>query len=237
MDYLVDWNCRLIPDGRNDNISSLETVEVMRYLSKRDHFSHFCLISEYTSSFGSIPAYLLFRYKTEHALRTLLPKHIKIKLISSISLIPNLHSLDGLSDFYISKDRLLPITLPLAPYSDWMDVELNQLLYHTQVRPMFLSFDLAVVLYSDDILKRLLRISNAVYQFRYKSLANPKALHWIRYALAQNPSATILLGSLIGSAQEASFHETAYYLKQAADNLSPMEYQLLLHHGRAFWNI
>ncbi len=236
MEYFVDWNCRLIPSAKNSEMTADAVRSALQTLHQRDRLSHFCMMSEYNGSFGSIPAYLILREKTFRELRAALPKQIRLQFATSVPFYSGLHQLRDVDRFCIKKHRLLPITLPLAPYADWIDAELNALLYQAHITPMFLSFDLAILLYSEEALQKLLRISNAVYQFSYKSLTNPEVLDRIRYVFSENPTATVLLGTTLSTPEDISFHETSYYLKRASEVLSPMEFQTLLHHGRAFWN-
>ena len=235
MEYFVDWNCRLIPSAKNQRMTVDAVSSALQTLHQRDRISHFCMMNEYSGSFGSIPAYMILWEKTCRELRAASPKQIKLRFATSVPFYSGLHQLRDVDRLCIGDRCLLPITLPLAPYADWIDAELNALLYQAHITPMFLSFDLSILLYPEEVFQKLLRISNAVYQFSYKSLTNPKVLEQIRYVLSENPTATILLGTTLASLKDVSFHETSYYLKRASELLPPMEFQMLLHHGRAFW--
>lgn len=235
MDYFVDWNCGLFPAIRSANLTYESTFETMCFLHKRDHISHFCLMSEYTPAYGPIPAFLIRRNRIARELKLQCPKELKLHFATSTPIFPKLHLLTDLSKLFLNADHLLPLTLPLAPYEDWIDLELNRLLYHGNIRPMFLSFDLAVKLYSDDILQKLLRITHAVYQFNYRSLTDERILRSISHLLHNDSQATVLLGTSVDSFHRASFYETEYYLQTASNYFSPSDFQILLHQGRAFW--
>lgn len=236
MEYYVDWNCKLLPSSRVSDRTVSNAIETMQYLYQRDGFSKFCIVSEYTGTEGSIPAYLVLRNRAERELRERLPKHLKLRVESTVQLSPDLHTLDGLECLCRKNTNRLALTLPLSPYADWMESELNRLLYRSHFQLLFLSFELPVLFYPEDLLQRLMRIPNAVYQFGYRSLSDARVLKQIRRLLHIHSRAPILLGTSVSSVSKASFHETSYYLEQAARGLSPSEYQLLLHCGRAFWD-
>ena len=235
MDYFIDWNCQLFPSIRIGSTTFSDAVETMSFLHDRDRISHFCLISEYTTAYGPIPAFLIWRNRLANELKAQIPKGVKLQFATSTPVFQGLHQMDDLERLFLNADRLLPITLPMALYEDWIDLELNRLLYQRNIRPMFISFDFAVKLYSHEVIQKLLRISNAVYQFNYRSLTDERVIRAISHLLRNHPQATILLGTSIDCFERASFHETEYYLQTAAKYLSPLEYQILLHQGRAFW--
>ncbi len=235
MDFYVDWNCKAFPSVNQGGLSMQDALGTLEYLFSRDRISHFCMMTEYTESFGSIPAFLLLRRSSEEALKDAVPKHLKIRFATSVPLSPDLHLLSDLDKLYIPRTNILPITLPIAAYADWIDLELNRLLYRNRLRLWFVALNSILLFYPKEALERLFRISNAVYQFGYRSLSDPMALKWIRYILRINPTATILLGTGVDCIERASFHPTSYHLQSAASSLTPMELQTLLHHGRAFW--
>ena len=237
MDFFVDWNCKLFPTARNGILTLQDSLETMQFLYQRDRISSFCLMTEYTVSYGSVAAFLLLRDQAFRQLKAQCPKHLKLRLATSTPIFPELHQLADLELLLLNEDRLLPLTSPLAPYEDWIDVELNRLLYYSNIRPLFLSFDLTVKLCSEEVLQKLLRISNAVYQFNYRSLTDERARSVIASLLRGNSNATVLLGTSIDSLTRASFYETEYYLQCASDYFLPSEFQTLLHQGRAFWKL
>ena len=115
MDYFVDWNCRLFPSDRIGSLSVTESLETMQMLFLRNGFSHFCIMTEYTGVIDSVPAFLIFRNQSERALREQLPRHLKVKVVTSIPLFEGLHQMPDLDRFCIAGDRFCPLRFPSVP--------------------------------------------------------------------------------------------------------------------------
>jgi hypothetical protein len=76
--------------------------------------------------------------------------------------------------------------MPICDYADWIDFELNRLLYRAHFkRLLFTSFDICINLYPGDVLEKLMRIPHSVFQFHYHALADADARAFYGQAFAK----------------------------------------------------
>lgn len=199
MKRLIDWNAHFLPetDSRFPRLS--DTVTACRTLYGSGSFSKLVLTPTYDSSSESVQLFLLRRHVLIRDLKQTDGWDDRIAIVPSAGVLlnPGLHQVDDLSKLTVvcRSIRYLPIRLPVAPYADWMDLELNRLLYRAKFRLLFLSFDLSRILYPDAIIKKLTRISGAAYQFGFHTVSMPENAAIVRRLVARG--ADVLLGSAI----------------------------------------
>jgi hypothetical protein len=99
-------------------------------------------------------------------------------------------------------------------------------LYKKKYRLLFTSFELAIVLFPEDTIKKLMRISGAVFQFNYKALTDPRACRIIEKLLEQKSK--VLLGTSLTTLEKVYFYELEHYLATANQLLSPTAFRLLI---------
>lgn len=234
MNCLSDWNCRMIPypDPLLTNHDQLQTA--FSYCVERFEIKRFCLMPEYDSLSESVSLFLLRQERIRESLLKLLPKGACARIGASVLLQPDLHETMHLRRLCLRGSRCLPIQLPIGPYEDWMDLELNRLLYRAKHRLLFLSFDRFPILYPTEVLERLTRIPNAVYQFNYRSLADPRSCALLNILFERK--ATVLFGTGIDSLEKLSFYELDHYLEMGKKTLSVRCLEELLHGSHLFWN-
>ncbi|MBE6589974.1 MAG: hypothetical protein E7643_07325 [Ruminococcaceae bacterium] len=228
MNPCTDWNCKLHTHEHHTALSDSLLLMHERFAIKR-----FCFMTEYDPSTSSLASFRIQRERFLSSLRESLPASFKINYTAAVRLTPHLSEVAELNRLTATADSLLPIVLPLESYTDWMDKELNHLLYKRHMKPLFLSFELYPILYPLDVTERLLRIPDAAYQFNYKAFANPSSARMISTLLQRG--ATVLLGTASNSVEKLLHYEYDYYLELAKEVLSPSEYSFLMKRNKALW--
>ena len=236
MDYYVDWNCRLMPAMKGSVQSPEDAVTAMLELSQKFHLTRFCMMPEFDPLSESVSMFLLRRDQSEKQLCDILPKELKVKYAAGIHLVPNLHQETNLKKLLFTKDGYLPIILPITDYADWIDLELNRLLYHSSYQKLlFLSCDIYEKLYPKEAMERLFRIKHAVYQFNFQALTDPFFCKRISTLLQEKK--TVLLGTSLNTVGKIFHYDLACNQKSAMDLLSVADFQRMLHANRAFWDL
>ena len=233
MKRLIDWKSQLLPCMRGYITDPMTSVQAMQEMSLRFGIDSFCMTADFDCSLESVNMFLLRLARSRDLLEPHLPKNLHVTTFASVLLAPDLSLTPDLEKLLFSSQKLLSIKLPIGEYKDWMDLEFNHLLYKNKFRLLFTSFELAVLLYPPVIVEKLMRISHAVFQFNYKSLADPKICQIIKKLIAQKSQ--ILLGTSLDSLDKIYFYEFDYYLHSARLNLSAEEYRILLERNRLFW--
>ncbi len=234
MKNFVDWNSRLMPCMRGYITEPSACLQVMQELSLRFGFDSFAMTADFDCSAESVSIFLLRFQRSQSLLKPLLSKRIQVKFFAQAWLSPGLSQTKDLEKLLFSKQNLLPIRFPISVYEDWMDLEINHLLYKKKFGLLFTSFEMAILMFPEEIIEKLLRISRAVFQFNYKALTDPKSLRVIKKLIAQRRP--ILFGSALDSLQKVYFYEFDYYLESAKAMLSKEEYHFLIANNRLFWN-
>jgi len=229
MEQYLDWNCRLLCSQTTAD----ETASALQEMSDRFGYKRFCLMQDFHANTESIAAFLIRRERTMHELKPLLPRTLHVRHAPCVHLCKHLTEEAALERLTITKERLLPLQMPLTEYDDWIDLELNHLLYKKKITPLFLSFELCMVLYPEDIVQKLLRIPYAAYQFNYKSLQDPKNCQTIFKLLSKSP---VLLGTAINTPEKINRYELPYYLEKGNQFLHKRFFDLLLEQNRAYWS-
>lgn len=234
MERLVDWNCHLLPTMRGYVSNSEEALQAICLLYERYGFTHFHMMPEFDATREPVSIFLL-RYK--RALELFTPKsinrHIHIRSNPCVILSEGLHQTDGLDKLLIKNRAYLPLHMPITDYSDWIDLELNRLLFRKRFGLWFTSFEQAVLLYPQKALETMTNIQDAVFQFSYKALVNPKVSLVVQRLVKNNR--VVLLGSGVDCLERAYQFDYTYYQQIATEQLSDAVYQTVLRRNHYFW--
>ena len=169
----VDWNCQLFPHMCGQISDPSEAAESLCLLSERFGIRRFCMMPDFDSQKETVSMFLLRRFRAARELEGRLPKEIRVRYAGRALINPDLYQTERLKKLCVFGGRFLPVLLPIGEYADWIDLELNHLLYKTQVGLLLTSCELYPIFYPKEALERLFRIENAIYQFNYRALAEP----------------------------------------------------------------
>ncbi len=234
----IDWNCKLLSDIHEFYHPPKETLKALTWLEQRFGLRCFCFNPTFHADEDSVASFLAHRetaiasfLKVASELSSEIRTPIKILEGSSVLLSEGLHAIFQLKKLAIpfGSDQYLPIMLPMCEHCDWIDLELNRLLYTAKCKLMFLSFEIACILYPSDVLDKILRISGAVYQFNYSSLANPKMRAVIKTLLARR--ATVLFGTSLNLVGKIYHYELDYFLETAQKEFEDYEFTQLMKYA------
>ena len=244
----IDWNCHLLTGLHETMTDPTEAVKALSFMQSKFGFHTFCMMPYFYPDVDSVSFFLMRRRKALSAVADGLSDaysryadqpsshfhfQMPVKLLvgATVCMEPKIHQIFDLGKLQIrfGNDLYLPIRLPLGDYADWIDLELNRLLYQSKFRLLFSSFELPCILYTDEILTKLTRISNAIYQFNYRALENPRILRWILHLLHQN--AKVIFGTSLDCLDKAYFYDFDYYLRSAKANCSSADYAMLLKYA------
>ena len=230
-DRYIDWNCHLLPDSHDVVEDTADVKQALFYLSSHHQIQAFSMMPSFLSRVESVSAFLIRRDK---AIKSLLDtpsqssSSIKILSGASVLLDEGLYEVQNLNKLTVpfGSHRYLPIQLPLSEHADWIDYEINRILYKAEMRILFLSFDICCILYPESIIEKFTRISNAVYQFGYRSLTDERICRVISSLLHRN--ATVLLGSSLNSTDKVYHYDLQYYLDKSKQYFSMADYAVLM---------
>ena len=233
MDYLVDWDCRFFPELRGKFKSTQEVLEAFEIACENFGITRFCLMPEFHPLLESPSMFLLNRWMYAEETASKLPPKIKVLVGARVRLVPELHKTERLHKFLITKEKYLPIVLP-TQYEDWIDLELNRLLYQSGYqRLLFMGFERCILNYPQEALERLVRISHAVFQLSYEALCDPTCSDFAVSLLRQNK--TILPGTSLDSLQKVQQYDFNGCLTTIKAALSESDLQTILRGARNFW--
>lgn len=233
MAYLVDWNFQILPSLVGNDPHMEKSISAMQSFAQSG-IHRFLLLASFDPSSGTpISLHLLRLKKYSTALRKSLPKTLSLQTASRTTLREGLSGMSDLELLCHKKTGYLPLDLPIAAYEDWIDVELNRLLYKKHQKLLFLSFELALILYPDEVIQKLMRIESAAFQFGYKSLDQPAVQGAIKSLLRRKKP--VLLGTGRDHFEEAFASEIPEKLKTAKACFLPAEWVALLRSNRRFW--
>ena len=229
-DGYIDWNCHLLSDSHDIVEAPDDILQALSYLCAHHRLRAFSMMPTFLSRVDSVSAFLIRRDK---AIKALLdapsqPKSpIKILSGASVALDEGLYEIHNLNKLTVplGLHRYLPIQLPLSEHADWIDYEINRILYKAEMRILFLSFDLYCILYPESMIEKLTRISSAAYQFSYHSLTDERVCRVVSNLLHRN--ATVLLGTSLHSSNKAYHYDLEYYLNEAKQHFSLADYAVL----------
>ncbi len=234
MNQWIDWNCRLLPTGLFPEQAAQANAQAIHQMHERYGFSRFCMMADFDHTKESVSEFLLRRDRSlsllKHALPT--PSGIHLSAGCAVLLSPRVSEVRDLARLKLCKTEYLALSMPLCAYADWMDTELNHLLYRQRLPLLFLSFERCMLLYPQDITEKLLRIPHAVFQFAFKSLCDKRVINTVARILEKG--GTVLLGSAINSFEKLFGFDFDYYAQCAAQNLDVADFQHLLHQSHTF---
>ena len=232
---LIDWNCDLLSLIRIDLAESeLKVVEVMRFMMETHGITRFCMMPLFDARKEPVSVFQLKRVAYEERLQPVLPKSLSVKYSSKVLLVRGLSDLPDLARLTDATNGYLPLMLPLTAFEDWMDEELNRLLYKRKIKLLLLSCELFPILYSPGTVEKLLRIQGAMYQFGYHALSDGKLNRMIynMYSLKR----PILFGTGIDCLQKAWNYPISDFRNWSTSLFSKPEFQRMDHQAKLFWN-
>lgn len=238
--YLIDWNCKLLADLHEIKHAPAASLAALSYLQSKFDLRAFCFAPTFRSSSDSVAAFLLRRDKTvseildcSQSTAPSFSKPIRLLCGSSVLLEKDLHETLHLHRLAVPFDvhAYLPIVLPMSSYADWIDLELNRLLYRRGMKLMFLSFEIACIFYPTEVLERLIRIDDAIFQFNYASVENPAIRSIIKKLIAQ--SKTVIFGTSLNAIDKIYHYELDWYLACIKRDFLDFEAASLLKFNRA----
>ena len=234
MNCLTDWNCRLLLHGDPLLGDDAELSRALFLCVERFGIKRFCMMPTFDPEAESAAGFLLRREHAKERLLPLLPSGARLRMGASVLLTPGLHAEQDLHKLTLPASHYLPLDLPIGEWADWMDLEINRLLYRAKQRLLFLSVERYPIFYPKDVLERLMRIPGAVYQFNYRALADPASIALIRTLVSRGT--TVLLGTAVEDPYKLGFYEMEHYLTSANTSLSRAELSSLLQGAHLFWN-
>ena len=152
----VDWNCGLLPHMHGQISDTDEALEVLSLLSRQFDIHRFCMMPDFDSQKETVSMFLLRRFRAEKQINDRLPKDVGVRYSGRALLNPDLHLTECLKKLCIFGGRFLPLQLPIGEYADWIDLELNRLLYKARVGLLLTSCEWYPIFYPKDVLDRLL---------------------------------------------------------------------------------
>lgn len=237
----IDWNSHLLPGGHEIMTDPQEAAEALRYLQTDLGIKTLCMMPGFVPFSDSVGIFLLRRHKSLSRVSECLSvirqedptiKPFKLLCGATVQLAPDVHQIDDLKRLTVkfNSKKYLPIQLPIADFEYWIDYEINRLLYRAGVRLWFVSFDLACKMYPKEIIEKMLRISDTIYQFNYRSLEDPCIRKIISKLLKQR--STVLLGTSLDCQGKIYRYDLSYYLESAKKYFSPAEYSMLMKYNQ-----
>ena len=244
--YYIDWNCHLLP-GIHETLTDFdESASAMRYMYSYQQIRTFSLMPTFWPFRDSVSIFTLKRDRmlqglvrsleksfTDDPIFNEQPPRQPIRLLcgACVAIEQGCHTVDRLDKLTVSFNgvRYLPIILPVSDFADWIDYEINRLLYRAGLKLWFTSFELACMFYPDEIIQKLCRISGAVFQFGYRSLEDVSVRRVIKILLHNR--ATVLLGTSLDRLEKSYRYDLAYSLELAKTDFTPKEFQTLLKYN------
>ena len=228
MNFNTDWNCKLHTQQDVKDIAN-----TLLWMREHHSISRVCFMVDFDATCASYSAFLIQKARFINELSLHLPSSFKINYTAAVHLTPHVSKIAELDRLTATANSLLPLSLPLGSYADWIDTELNHLLYRRRISPLFLSFELYPILYPQDALERLLRIPNAAYEFNYKAFSNPACVRMISSLLQRG--APVLLGTHCTLVEKLTLYDLDHFKELAKETLDPTEYLLLTKHNKQLW--
>lgn len=229
MTTLTDWNCQILPSEWVEGRSPQRISLALERMHQAFGISQFYLRPQYDAVRESVAAFLHRRERIKESLVPHLSPSVSVLIGASVTLSPAICEIWEIGKLLADRSTL-PILLPMCSYADWIDRELNRLLFQRRLRPLFLSFERAVILYPEEAIERLMRIKGAAFQFSYRSLQETKILNVIKSLLKEQK--TVLLGTGLDSPEKIGLYELPYYLDCAKRFFDERELCRLLSNGR-----
>lgn len=228
--FSVDYHCRLLPQMQEMLSTPEEASRALLLMHEKSGISQFYMMPRYDRAESPL-AFCLRRDKVLRLLRERLPERLRLKASCAVLLSKGLYETAYLERLFLCRSkRLLPIEMPLLPYADWMDEELNGLLHVRHCTLLFLSFERCVALYPQEILQKLSRISGACFQFSFVALEDEKLCTVMLSLLRQG--AAVCFGSGMNALEKV---QATDFDNQAHSFTKPFQravLRLLPPHGR-----
>ena len=233
MNRWTDWNCDLLSSIRIDlSGSEDDACKALLHLHTACGIDRVCMMPTFDPLHQSTSIFLLKRAAYEDLLKAKLSKELSIIFSAKVLLQPGVSEIIDPEHLVAATGGYLPIVFPAGPYHDWMDVELNRLLYKRKCRLLLMACERFPIFYENETVEKLFRIPNAIYQFQYRALADIKTRRILYNLYRLNKP--ILFGTGVDCLQKAWDFRPERYQAAALERFSPLEYHRLMRFGTHF---
>ncbi len=233
MQELVDWNCHLLPGMGEGVASATQSIKAMQYLYRQYGINRFCMMPQFDPTYEPLSVFLL---RVESAKTQLhLPSRAPIRICCHprVHLISDLHLCEEIQQLRFGINGYLPLMLPITEAPDYLEFEINRLLYKRHFKLWFSDFEKAILLYPPEVIERLCHVKDTVFQFGWRSLCEPA----VREAIKQMRinKVHVVFGSSVGSLEDAHNFRYLRYQKAATDSFSAAAYRSLILRSSYLW--
>lgn len=233
---LIDWNCGLLSSIRVDVPGSeCEAVQALQFMASEHSVTRFCMMPLFDARKEPVSVFLLKRAAYIERLSKVIPKNLSVKYSSKVLLCKGLSQVPDLEKLSVPMGGYLPLMLPIVSYEDWIDQELNQLLYKRKLKLLLLSCELYTNIYPSEIMEKLLRMPNTVFLFHYRVFSDPKLSKLVlNMCKLDRP---VIFGTDVICLYKAWNFPVTLYRNQATSLLSAAEIQKSDHFSRMLWDL
>ncbi len=179
----------------------------------------------YVTGDGSIRAFLRVRNNIFRTIKPHIPSGIRYSLAADILMYPGCFN-DPLTErLTLPGSRYVMVSLPFPNFYDEIWKDINKLVYHTGLRPVFTEFNRYLLTYSDTEIKKLLKVPGAAFQFNVRSLDYKDTVKFVISVVSEGKQVVFGTGARCVGKYEAEMKPHFKLLKRA---LGETDFNLLM---------
>ena len=177
----IDFNLHCLPnlDYNYDDYQGAQ--HILNHL-KACYIKSAVLTPFYNPSRESVSSFLSRR---KAALSKLSCNHIELMPAAVVPLIDRISTTKGLNKLTVNKTEFIYLSLPLKFDPMVYDTEIHKLMYQENLIPIFSDFDIAISLYEDNELYKILNTPYVAFQVNISSLSNDIVFKTVKNLILQ----------------------------------------------------
>lgn len=200
---ICDFNCKIFDTNRfdisekaNDTFYLQEKFQSdLNVLDKHSIHNLVCYVRHYEEQNvqNTLDRINAFRHFINGAIKPETLKKFKIYIYPKLFLSANSPYIKNISKLTVRDHNRIFLELPLLPQPEYIDEALNKILYNCRLIPAFTDFQNYNIIYSKNLIDKLIRIHNAAFQFSINKINNTDNIELVKRII--NNGNTVLLGT------------------------------------------
>lgn len=177
------------------------------------------------SGFDSVGYFVRMRNRVFRSVKSSVPRGIAATLAAEVVMYPGCFNDPEITRLAFGIPRCMICSLPFPIYNDEIFKDINKLVYRIGIIPIFAEFNRYLLFYPEDIIRKLLNVPGAAFQFNVRSLDYKDTVKFVMSLISSGKHVLFGTGARRAGRYEA---DTGDHFRLLRRSLGEADFNLLM---------
>lgn len=177
------------------------------------------------SGFDSVGYFVRMRNRVFRSVKSSVPRGIAATLAAEVVMYPGCFNDPEITRLAFGIARCMICSLPFPIYNDEIFKDINKLVYRIGIIPIFAEFNRYLLFYPEDIIRKLLNVPGAAFQFNVRSLDYKDTVKFVMSLISSGKHVLFGTGARRAGRYEA---DTGDHFRLLRRSLGEADFNLLM---------